>query len=206
MKLEVNLNTGFFENYKDLIPFQGDLKKYTNEKGKQALMQSIVSEGIIFPTFIWKDKDIKYIWDGHGRQEVYKELEAKGFEIPKLPVVYILAKNRVDAKIKLLKKEQDYRRNVTQDGLLNFVDNESIDLSVLNGINLTGIGELDLSYFDKIIDNNKIEETITGKKETNKKPDNVVGDHKNTNEEINTESFGNDLDHVCPRCRFEFND
>jgi hypothetical protein len=31
-------------------------------------------------------------------------------------------------------------------------------------------------------------------------------DLSHTNKEIDTENFGNDLKHTCPRCGFEFND
>lgn len=151
MTIEVNIKTGYFENYKDLIPLQGDLKQYDSLKGRDALKDSILSEGIIFPTFIWENLGIKYIWDGHGRQDVYNELATQGYDIPDLPVVYIIAKNRADAKIKLLKKEQDYRRRINKSGLADFVSDELIKVSDLEGLNLPGLGELDISFLDGII-------------------------------------------------------
>lgn len=167
MKIEINLITGFSENYKNLIPIQGDLKEYECKKGRIALKNSIVSEGIIFPTFIWNDGDKKYIWDGHGRQEVYKLLEAEGYEIPDLPVVYILAKNRADAKIKLLKKEQDYRRRISKEGLGDFLDNESITIDDIEGINLPGIGEMDISFLNGIMNSNEKDNTNNSSNDTN---------------------------------------
>lgn len=151
MKIEVNIKTGFFENHKDLIPLQGELKEYESKKGREALKQSILSEGIIFPTFVWEDGNVKYIWDGHGRHDIYNELVELGFELPDLPVVYIIAKNKADAKIKLLKKEQDYRRRITKSGLTDFVSGELINIDDLEGLNLPGIGELDISFLDDIL-------------------------------------------------------
>jgi hypothetical protein len=39
-----------------------------------------------------------------------------------------------------------------------------------------------------------------------KKFDIDVLDYSDKNEEIDTENFGNDLEHQCPKCGFEFND
>lgn len=151
MKIEVNLQTGYSENFKDLVPLQGELKDFNDSAGRDSLRESILSEGIIHPTFIWLDKDIKYIWDGHGRQKIYKELAKKGYEIPLLPVVYLLAKNKADAKIKLLKKEQDYGRRVTKEGLYDFIENESIGLESLEGLNFLDLGEIDTKMIDDMV-------------------------------------------------------
>lgn len=34
----------------------------------------------------------------------------------------------------------------------------------------------------------------------------VIDSYEDKNEEINTENFGNDLQHTCPKCGFEFNE
>lgn len=208
MTIEVNLKTGYFENYKDLVPFQGNLKNYEDERGRERLMNSILTEGIIHPTFVWVDRDVKYIWDGHGRQEIYQALAADGYEIPDLPVVYIIAKNKADAKIKLLKKEQDFKRRVSQDGLMDFLKDEKIISIDIEGMDLPGVGELDISFLDEIFtdENNP---SSNNKKDNSETPGDVRAPEKkedlsNKNKEINTETFGDELKHICPRCNFNF--
>lgn len=203
MKIEVNLKTGFFEKYKDLVPFQGNLKKYEDENGRKRLMDSILTEGIIHPTFVWDNMGVKYIWDGHGRQEIYYALAADGYEIPDLPVVYIIAKNKADAKVKLLKKEQDFKRRINQNGLMDFLKDESISSVNIEGINLPGIGELDISFLDEICVV-KDKHSVLNDPSANGLGRDDKEDLTKKNKEINTDTFGDDLEHTCPRCQFEF--
>ncbi|MHA1379324.1 MAG: hypothetical protein ACTSRG_13150 [Candidatus Helarchaeota archaeon] len=211
MDIEINVQTGYTEKFTDLIPFQGNLKNFEYESRRRDLKESIKSMGIIYPTFIWKNENKKYIWDGHGRQEIYKELEKEGYGIPDLPVVYIIARNRADAKTKLLKKEQDYGRRIRKEGLTDFLKHEEINTSILGCLNFVQLGKINIDELNKMV--NGIEETIVSKK--NPKPDkdneenNQVESSQNSNnqnKEIDTETFGNDLKNECPRCGFEYNE
>lgn len=199
MKIEINLKTGFSEKYDELIPFQGDLKSFTNHEDRESLKKSIIEHGIIYPTFVWEYENVKYIWDGHGRQEIYKELHEYGYELPELPVVYINAKNRADAKIKLLKKEQDYGRRVNRDSLSNFLKNEDINTDLLLNLKLPEMGKIDTEFLNDIL------KTETIKEDDQPSQTGEARETKNTNKEINTETFGEGLTHSCPKCGFDFN-
>jgi len=88
----------------ELIEFQGELKSLTKERLKK-LKNSIVKRGWSAPIFVWQrtQKSKAYIIDGHQRIKALASLKEDGYKIPeKLPVDYIKAKSKKEAKEKLL--------------------------------------------------------------------------------------------------------
>lgn len=112
-------------NYKDLTEFQGELKARTEEDIAKA-KTSILKYGMSFPFFVYKKGTKNYILDGHARKRVFAELEAEGYLIPELPVVYVECKNEKDAKQKLLRLNSQYGK-MTKESVLEFA--EDIDLN-----------------------------------------------------------------------------
>jgi DNA modification methylase len=76
---------------------QGNLKEIT-DSNLIKLIKSIIELGFIAPIFIWN----KEILDGSHRLKALFFLEGQGFPIPEIPVVYITAKNKIEAKKILL--------------------------------------------------------------------------------------------------------
>jgi hypothetical protein len=99
---------------------QGRLKKRTDEQIEK-ICRSIIKHGWAFPEFIWKNESHNYCLDGHGRQAAIPRLLEKGYIIPEVPVVYIEAKNRDEAKELLLKCISQFG-TVTQEGFAEFAD------------------------------------------------------------------------------------
>lgn len=88
--------------FKLLKPFQGDLK-FLAPENKEKLINSIIKEGFMAPIFIWKPSKTYNIIDGTQRYLALSDLKSRGWEIPDIPVIYITAKNKNEAKRKLLK-------------------------------------------------------------------------------------------------------
>ena len=106
--------------YDQIVPLQGRLKKRTPEQIEK-ICRSIIKHGWAFPEFIWKNEGINYCLDGHGRQAAIPRLIEMGYDIPEIPVDYIEARNREEAKELLLKCISQYGI-VTQEGFTEFVD------------------------------------------------------------------------------------
>lgn len=85
-----------------LVEFQEGIKHLT-ETGYQRAKASIQNEGFTAPFFIWKHEGKAYIIDGHQRLTALKRMrEEEGWTVPDLPVAFIEAKTKTEAKRKLL--------------------------------------------------------------------------------------------------------
>lgn len=114
----------------DILPlneietFQEGLKKRT-VKDLDLIKKSILKYGFSFPFYIWKRGNHNYCIDGHGRLQVLQTMQEEGVKLPDFPVVYIKAKNKEEAKNKLLRLNSQYGQ-ITKVGILEFV--KDIDL------------------------------------------------------------------------------
>ena len=87
--------------FEELKSFQGNLKKIKRENLDK--LKKRITKSFDVPFFVWKKPDgSKNILDGHQRQKAIIELKKEGYEIPPLPVIYVLAENEKQAKEKLL--------------------------------------------------------------------------------------------------------
>jgi hypothetical protein len=100
-KIKVTCSGAGFLKIHELINFQGNLKKIS-KNNLDKLKKRIKKDGINSPFFIWEYKKINYILDGHQRLKALLSLQNEGYNIPSVPVAYIEAKNKKDAKQKLL--------------------------------------------------------------------------------------------------------
>ncbi len=118
-----------------LQPIQGNLKTRTREQ-LQNLKSMILKYGFSFPIYVWQDKEIFYTLDGHGRDFVCKELIKEGFQFKQkdgninttLPCIFIDAKNKVEAKEKLLAVNSSYGR-ITEEGLYAYLFEPGFELN-----------------------------------------------------------------------------
>lgn len=110
-----------------IIDFQGEFKK-RDQYDIENIIRSLIKYGINFPFFIWKDQEINYCLDGHGRKIALIQLRDRTYQIPDIPIVYIYAKNRDEAIQKLLRLNSRYG-TITEDSVLDFIGETLIELS-----------------------------------------------------------------------------
>jgi hypothetical protein len=122
--------------------FQGDLKKLS-VKDYEKLKASIKDKGFSFPIFVWKGKgkEKNFIIDGHQRLITVQRMIKEGWSLEggKLPVDWIEAKNRKEAKEKLLLAMSQYGK-YTEQSFLEFVGESGLDMEGLTAkIDIPGI-------------------------------------------------------------------
>ena len=115
--------------FRQLKDFQGELKTITDDN-LDKLKNSIIKNGFCAPVFVWKNKDKNYLIDGHQRLKALNSLFADGYIIPDIPIVYITADNKKDAKRKLLYISSQYGQ-FTIDGYADFALDIDIDFNEL---------------------------------------------------------------------------
>jgi len=122
----------------ELTDLQGNFKILT-EINFNKLRNSLLKYGFSFPFFVYKEKNIKYVLDGHQRTNVLKKMREQGFEIPeKFPCIYVEAKNIKEARQKLLMLNSQFGE-ITEDGLSNFFTEYELDFHVLEELHFEGI-------------------------------------------------------------------
>ena len=109
----------------EMTELQGGLK-IRNESDYEKIRKSILTYGFSFPFFVWKSGKTNYLLDGHGRYETLKKMQEEGYIIPPLPVYYVKAKDKAEAKQKLLRLNSSYGK-MTKESVLEFA--EDIDLN-----------------------------------------------------------------------------
>lgn len=162
----------------ELKELQGELKELS-DKNYDKLRTSIINFGFSFPIFFWEDKDsTKYVIDSHQRKRTLMRMRSEeGFQVPPLPAVRIFAKDRVEAKEKLLALNSSYGK-ITEEGLYGFINEEGYELD-----------EAELETFVEIDEFNY---------EQN------AQDFSDKNKEIDVKEMAKDLNMTCPKCGFEF--
>ena len=128
-KIKVTCDGTDYVDYKILVPLQGDLKIISDDN-LQKLKNSIIKYGFTAPAFIWKSGKKLYSIDCHQRVKALNSLFADGYEIPDIPIVYIKAKDKKEAKEKLLQITSTYGE-FTQDGFADFILDAGLDISDL---------------------------------------------------------------------------
>ena len=113
----------------DMTVLQGNLKARTEEDYAK-IKKSILKYGFSFPAFIWVEKKTKtnFLIDGTGRYSALKQMQEEGYLIPELPIVYIQAKDRAEAKNKLLRLNSQYGK-MSKDSVLEFASDIELDFS-----------------------------------------------------------------------------
>lgn len=112
------------DDLKELHSYK-DLSTEAYEKAKK----SILELGFSFPIFVWVDKmNNHYIVDAHQRKRVLTQMrEKEGYTVPLLPAVKIFAKDKREAKKKILAQESQYGK-IQEEGLHEFMNEEGFEL------------------------------------------------------------------------------
>ena len=123
--ITIKCETKDYLDWHNITEFQGGLK-IRDEADIDKAKTSILKYGWSFPFFVWVSGKTNYCLDGHARIKVLKALEEEGYLIPELPVVYIQAKNKTEAKQKLLRLNSNFG-HFTKESVLEFA--EDIELN-----------------------------------------------------------------------------
>ena len=132
------------------------------------LKNAIVNGGFSFPIYIWNEH--RYVIDGKGRDIALSELESEGYVIPDLPVSYIQAENKAQAK-RLALQASSRHGEITEESFKEFaidLDLQPLDFEMFDlGLDLelneqhTELNEDDFSHLFE-------EDTSEPKEETHK--------------------------------------
>lgn len=121
--------------------------KDLTEEAYQRAKTSILELGFSFPIFVWVDSlNQHYIIDAHQRKRVLTRMrDMEGYTIPLLPAVKIHAKDKVEAKKKILAQESQYG-DITEEGLYEFINEEGFELDPEELDSFVDIDEFDFEY------------------------------------------------------------
>lgn len=114
----------------EMTELQGGLKERT-DIDYDKIKLSIIKYGFSFPFYIWKSGKTNYILDGHGRFETLCRMQKDGYIIPPLPVFYIKAKDKAEAKQKLLRLNSTYGK-MTKESVLEFAEDLEINFDEIS--------------------------------------------------------------------------
>lgn len=128
----------------ELLDFQGDLKTLSEER-YQELRHEILTEGFSFTPHVWRSPEgLKYLIDGHQRKKTVTRMRDKeGYEVPELPVAWVLAPSYQDAKRKVLSAVAQYGQ-VQKKGLADFMADAGLDFETVSRF---PIPEIDMAEF-----------------------------------------------------------
>lgn len=142
-KIKISCKVSDFLPVTDLVGFQGELKSLSKENYER-LKNHIIRNGFTAPVFVWKDKNTNYLIDGHQRVRVIQAMIDEGFVCEKLPVVFISAESRKQAKDILMGMVSQFGR-VEEQGLYEFaIDAEFTPDFMLENYDIPG---LDMTKF-----------------------------------------------------------
>jgi hypothetical protein len=125
-EIEIKCKTDDRLDWHLLTDFQGNLKT-RDDYQLTKLANSIKRNGFLFPFFVWSDSQNYYTLDGHGRLAALKLLENDGYVIGPVPVCYINAKDRSEAKRALLQLNSRYGK-ITPEGFDEFTADFDYDI------------------------------------------------------------------------------
>jgi site-specific DNA-methyltransferase (adenine-specific) len=135
MKITVNVDGSKLMSLSKIKPFQGDLKKLSDENF-QKLRDQIVKTGFNFAPHVWNSPGTVYILDGHQRVHVLKQLLKAGYSLydtcgaplgDKIPVNVVYAKTLEEAKTMVLQAVSQYGK-LDQQGFVDFTEGLELDL------------------------------------------------------------------------------
>jgi len=129
-ELVISCTGAFNVELDEILELQGNLKDLS-EDNYIKLAYSMIDYGFSFPFFLWIDQEgKKWIVDAHQRKRtltrmrnvgIMKDGELLKFTIPPLPAVQIHAKDKIEAKKKLLLLNSRYGK-MTREGYDEFID------------------------------------------------------------------------------------
>lgn len=186
-----------------LTNFQGKLKSLS-ESAYKRLKHSILTLGFSFPVAAWKYRNKTFILDAHQRVLALKRMRDEGYVIPKLPVVYIEAKDQQEAARKVLAATSQYGE-VEYTGLKSFADEFKLELpEIEESFKFPEINfdTLKLNYFNNeqpsVIIGEDVNPEDFAKKVKVSAHERKVNDY--SGEDVEEKGLEVDFREVCPHC------
>lgn len=166
----------------ELNHFQGSLKELSVDNYEK--LKSVILElGFSEPISVWKDGKGKWqTLNGHQRLRCLIGLREEGYEVPKIPVTVVEAKDEAEAKKKVLTLTSQYGE-ITNQGLYEFLETSGVGFDWAKGS--LRLPEINLQLF---------EEGFFG------------GSSPSADGSVDLTSNDFSGEHVCPKCGFEFSD
>lgn len=161
----------------DFIDLQGKLK-VLNQEQFEKLKESITKYGFLYPMFAWRDSKGK-IWtmDGHQRISILKHLrDVDGFDVPNLPTAFINAKNRREAKERLLILNSSYGK-ITNEGLYEFLTEANYEIDFNSIKDILDYDGINLQVFEDYYMNDNLD-NISDFEDQENKLENISGYHR----------------------------
>ena len=126
-KIEVKCRGAELADIDQLQPLQGNLKDLTTENYNK-LKKEILELGFSEPFSVWRHEGKLNVLNGHQRLRVLKQLrEKEGYDVPKVPINTVEAKDLAEAQRKILALTSNYG-SITRDGLYEFATQAHITL------------------------------------------------------------------------------
>ncbi len=149
------------------------------------LRGSILSLGFSFPIHAWKNGSKNYILDATQRTRELRAMRDDGWKVPRLPVVWVHAKDKKQAVKKLLAAASQYGE-VTPEGLHEFINVFKLDFKTV--MNEFKFPEINMPKFEAAFFPDTKEVSFTAKAGST---------------ELDEADF-NEFKHNCPKCGFGF--
>jgi hypothetical protein len=160
-----------------IIPFQGELKSLS-EENYHKLKKLILEMGITFPFFVWKHGGKLLTLDGHQRDRVLLRMrDQENYRIPKVPVAYIEAANKKEARKKVLALSSQFGK-ITGKSLYDYLEDSDLGYDEIKDV--MDLPQIDLGNFEReFINNENIPDNqamLEKQKELQKKWGTALGD------------------------------
>jgi len=127
-KIEITCDAKEFFDIMEFTELQGSLKELSDDSYER-LKASILEFGFAFPVLYCNIEEEKYIMDGHGRIATTKRMMLEGYEIGNLPASEIYAKDKIEAKKKLLALNSRYGE-MTMQGFDDFIKEDGAEIDI----------------------------------------------------------------------------
>lgn len=192
-RIEIKVDTKHNADLDELKEFQGSLKE-SSDIDIAKLKREIVNTGYAFPIRAWKDPKRKSTWiiGGHQTARALRELRDEGYDVPRIPIVLIDAKNKLEAKRRVLQDVAQFGK-IQNEGLKDFINDSGLKFDDI--FDSFSLPDFDIMAFGQVYFPDSIKEDINFTASKNKKGA----------QEINEEDF-EDFDHECPKCSFKWDD
>jgi DNA modification methylase len=132
------------KNFKQLKPFQGELKSLSTENYNK-LKKQILDNGFTSPIHVWINENNLYTLDGHQRCRVLTKMSEEGYNIPSVPIDYIQADTHAHAKRIILAHTSQYGK-IEEQGLYEFMHENDIKIDEIN--ENYALPEINIDKFD----------------------------------------------------------
>ncbi len=126
-------------SHHEMFEFQDELKTI-DEKDLEKLISEIIETGFAFPPYVWKDPS-DHLWqivDALQRKKALIIIEERGYTVPRLQTIEVLAKDPQQAKRRVLQATSQYGR-MTAEGLVSFAKSAGIKFEGLGNFRFPDI-------------------------------------------------------------------